>query len=377
MEDDAEAVVGQFDGEALVVLRVAVGEVAEAVVEALDEVPQRVGQHVGRLAVAVERGHHAEEAEGGGFVAHAGEACQLAELLAVEAVGRGVGVGRGVALAQGADVDGDNVAVAHQGFVVGHGGLHLAEASGAELELVHELHQLGTDEVGLVGEGYVVEEVVGLLEDDVLEVVGRVEGVAAFEVEAGVDGADVDDAAEDLIGFVDGENEVVRPAEEEDGDAAVEQGGECFDECEVGVALGGAGDEVAEVGHAQFGVGRGEAVEVAAYVVGRGGAAGGVDSAAVLGHAEEDEVDGVEAREAAVGGVGCYKVAQLGAELAGVVVDHGRVDGGEILFQFHLCVVPIICLHNAVTGEILCGWKDKKTWQKSGKRGKNGGCTDG
>ena len=138
------------------------GVVVFAVVEAFDEVPEGLSRHVGGLmAVVVER-VELEDAEAVGLVAHTGIAHHLAQLFAVEAVRHGVAVGWGVALAHGTEIDGEEVGVADEGFGTFHVVLHLAEAVGVELEVVHELYVWLSYKVCLISDVGMEEEVVGI-----------------------------------------------------------------------------------------------------------------------------------------------------------------------------------------------------------------------
>ena len=77
-------------------------------------------------------------------------------------------------------------------------------------------------------------------------------------------------------------------------------------------------------------MGFGQAVELAAYVVGRCGAAGIVHRTAVLLHSQQGQPRILPLRESPRLGVGGDAVAQRGVELAALEIHNRRVDRFEI-----------------------------------------------
>lgn len=261
----------------------------------------------------------------------------MAQLLAVEAVGGGVGVGGGIALTQGADVDGHHVGIAHDGFGEFYVGLDFANAVGGKLEFFHQADHLVADEVGLIADVGEVEEIVGLLEDNVLEVVFAIDGVAAIKVEAGIDGADVDDVAEGFVGFVEGEDEVVATTEYDDDKILGDKMPHYFRDGGIGIFGSGTWGEVAEVDDMGVGVGRSETVEVMPHVVGGCGTAEVVEAAAVVLNPHQHYGCPFKVGEIMVLRVGFDLVAQRYMERLRAIVYDAVVGGFEITEKFHLC----------------------------------------
>ena len=88
-------------------------------------------------------------------------------------------------------------------FCILHLYLHFAQSASAELQLFHQLHHLAPDKVGLVAEIDVVEQVVGLLQDDVLQVVVAVDEPSLAGIEPAIEQAVVVIEVVDIV--VDGE----------------------------------------------------------------------------------------------------------------------------------------------------------------------------
>ena len=327
VEVDIDVVFLESDDEVEAVFGVEKRVVVFAVVEALDKVPHALCHHVGGLAVVVEEGVDFEDAEAGGFAAHAGEAGHLAEFFAVEAVGGGVAVAGGVALAYGADVDADEVGVADEGFGTGHVALHFTDTVGVEFEGVHEFDVVEAHEMGLIADGGVEEKIVGLLHDDVAEPGAGGDFVVVFEVEPGVDGGNVEDAVAEFVAFVGGESEVLAAAEDDEGGVVAEDGGNDFGEGEVGIAGGLAGDDVAEVGDGGVGGRYSQPVEVGANLVWGFAASGVVFGATVFTHANQYQTVGREVGETVLGGEGGDACAQCDGDFGGGVAQVVGVDG--------------------------------------------------
>ena len=248
---------------------------------------------------------------------------------------RGVGIGRGIALAHSTYVDGNHVAVAHKRLCLLHVGLQFADPLGAELQLIHELNHFLAYKIGLVTHSHIVKKVVGLLQDDVLQVVATVDLVAAVEVEACVDGAYIDDASKDLIGLVYGEDDIVAASKNNDCDTLLQQLLEGFYHSEVGIAGGGTADEVAEVGEADVCVRFGKTVEIAAYLIGGCRAAAIIDRGTILRNTNQRQLYAVERREASLRCIRRYIVAQHGMELLAVVVHNSHIHRLKIAAYIH------------------------------------------
>ena len=242
-------------------------------------------------------------------------------------MGRGVAVAGGVALPYGADIDTEEVGVADERFGACHVFLQFTQAVGVEFQVVHQLDVILPHEVGLVAEVGVEEQIVRILHDDVLQPGAGGNLIVVLQVEAGVDGGDVHDAVEPLVAFVGGIGEVLAPAEQDECISFSQHSGHDFGHSVVGVLGGLANDDIAEVHDVGVGVGHGQLVEVAAYLVGRIGAARVVLGSPVFAHTHHHQCVFRYFGHARLGGVGLDAVTQFHDILAGKEPQHVGLNG--------------------------------------------------
>src|SRR5688572_8834759 len=122
-----------------------------AVVIPVDEIPDHLRYEVSRLSLVLGRVDFVKSRRAE-LVAHPCIARHLAGFVTEETVRRSAGIAGSIALAYGGNVEGKNIGIADDGFRFLYILPHLAQAVSIEIQFLHELHGVVSDEIGLVAD---------------------------------------------------------------------------------------------------------------------------------------------------------------------------------------------------------------------------------
>ena len=112
----------------------------DAKVVPLQEIPDHLGDQVGRLFTVVVFGIVLVDPKGGNFSAQTGITGDCANLLAVKPVGCGIVVSGGVPHANGSEINAHQVGISEDGFHLGQVRGDLPEAIGFKKQSVHQVN---------------------------------------------------------------------------------------------------------------------------------------------------------------------------------------------------------------------------------------------
>ena len=146
------------------------GDVVLTAGEAFDEIPDHLGDEVGRARVDVVMWVVFEETDGRELIAQSSIARHAASLFAVEAIGGGVLYTRCVSGTNSRDIETQEVGVADKRLGLLDVLLDAAQTIGVEEQLFHQFNILCINIIRLVANVGEVEQEIGLMQDDMAEI---------------------------------------------------------------------------------------------------------------------------------------------------------------------------------------------------------------